>query len=313
MVATVVALTLLGAATAQADFPIKVPEGSSAQPASLVYDGDAGSAEAYARPGGLVVAGRDNYDSAAFRQVSAAGGSVLLYLDPVIDNAYGRYHALLLHESHCGPATSPWPGLPRANNWGNLSDFRPGSVLQQKLRCVLETMVAENPHMAGWFADDVGSRSWFPGHAWNSWDSATQAAYRAGAIEITRTFREVADQHGLIFIVNGTWGAGPVKSAGGGYPDAGVHGNALADGGFVEHHDGRSNYFSPYACSDQWAAQSPVTRGAAVNFAVTETWEGVQEYVDSGCFAYVNRQQRYHAAAPWGVAKDLGLPSGVRP
>ena len=40
-------------------------------------------------------------------------------------------------------------------------------MLQHKLECVLETMVAENPHMAGWFADDLGSRSWFPGFNWD--------------------------------------------------------------------------------------------------------------------------------------------------
>lgn len=312
-VGAVMALVSLGAAEASADPQIVVPAGSTVQPASLVYHGDTGGAAAYGRPGGLVVAGRDNYGDPAFQQVSAAGGSVLLYLDPVIDNAYGRYHALMLEESTCGPAVGRWPGLPRASQWGHVTDFRPGATVQQKLRCVLETMVAENPHMAGWFVDDVGSRSWFPGHDWTQWDLATQQAWRAGAIELTQTFREVADKHGLIFMVNGTWSAGDLGSDGGGFPDPDRHGNALADGGFVELHDGRSSYFSRYACSEQWAADSAVTRGRAVHYAVTNTWEGVQEYVDTGCFAYVNRQSQYGATMPWAGAHDLGLPSAVRP
>ena len=73
---------------------------------------------------------------------------------------------LLNNASECGPATSRWPGNFQANSWGYLNDFRVGSVLQSKFKCVLEKMVAENPHMGGWFADDLGSRSWFPGLSW---------------------------------------------------------------------------------------------------------------------------------------------------
>ena len=109
------------------------------------------------------LAGRDNYPGQGFKDVSAAGGSVLIYLDPMIDNAHGRYHDMLINQSVCGPATSRWPGSPKANSWGYLNDFRVGSVLRRKLPCVLEKMVEENPHMAGWFADDLGSRSWFRG------------------------------------------------------------------------------------------------------------------------------------------------------
>ncbi|MGY1688491.1 hypothetical protein ACI8AK_23155, partial [Geodermatophilus sp. SYSU D00867] len=133
--------------------------GLPVQPAGLFF-GAASGAEAYAHPGGLVVAGRDNFQDPVFEQVSAAGGSVLIYLDAIVDNDHGRYHDMLLNASVCGPAAARWPGDHRANEWGHLTDFRVGSVLQAKLRCVLETMVVENPHMAGWFADDLGSRSW---------------------------------------------------------------------------------------------------------------------------------------------------------
>jgi hypothetical protein len=173
-------------------------------------------------------------------------------------------------------------------------------------------MVAENPQMGGWFADDIGSRSWYPGFSWRHWGRADQRAYRAGAIALTRTFRSVADRHGLIFLVNGTWGAGSLAAAGGGYPRMNRPGNALADGGFVEHHDGQIRYFRRYACSRQWAAASPVTRGRAVNYAVTTTLAGRREYARSRCFAYVNRQRDYGHAPRWGRAHRSGLPSRVR-
>ena len=136
-----------------------------AQPAGLIY-GDPTQAVQYAHPGGLVVAGRDNFQGQGFKDVSAAGGTVLIYLDAIIDNPHGRYHEMLNNTSECGPATARWPGNYKANSWGYLNDFRVGSVLQSKLPCVLEKMVAENPHMAGWFADDLGSRSWFRDIDW---------------------------------------------------------------------------------------------------------------------------------------------------
>lgn len=280
-----------------------------AQAAGLVY-GDPSQAEQYAHPGGLVVAGRDNYEDQAFKDVSAAGGTVLIYIDPVIDNPHGRYHELLDKPSECGPATSLWPGDYKANQWGYLNDFREGSVVQGKLECVLEKMVTENPHMAGWFADDIGSRSWFPDFDWDTFPD--QAEYRAGAIALTKTFRKVADRHHLIFLVNGTWAGGPLATAGGGYPNAEKSGNALAEGGIVEHHDGEISYFGPYACSTQWADQSPVTRGIAYNYAITSTEVGNVEYINSSCFAFVNNQTDYGVSRRWGATHPTGLPSRVR-
>jgi len=279
-----------------------------AQAATLAYGGPgaSGAAGAYAHPGGLVVAGRDNYQDQVFKGVSAGGGTVLIYLDTIINNSYGRYHGMLINASSCGPAVPLWPGNYQANQWGSLNDFRVGGVEQSKLHCVLETMVAENPHMAGWFADDLGSRSWFPDINWSSFPD--KSAYYTGAVALSQTFRQVANEHGLIFIVNGTWSA----NDGGGYPNVAQHGNALADGGFVEHHDGEISFFGPYGCSAQWASQSAVTHGTAFMYAVTSTSAGVTEYKNSGCYAYVNQQTDYGIIPPiWGTLHPTGLPSKV--
>jgi hypothetical protein len=260
----------------------------------------------------MVVTSQGNYGDTAFKNVSAAGGHVLVYIDPMIDSVAGPYQQLLLRDSACGPAPAHWPGNPQANSYGVLADFRVGSVLQNKLECVLEKIVADNPHIAGFFADDVGSRSWFPGFSWDSFGSANQQAYRAGAIALTQTFRKVADRHGLIFLVNGTWSGGSLSSSGGGYPDASVSGNALADGGTVEHHDGEISYFGPYGCSSQWAAQSSVTKGKAFNVAITSSSSGTTEYASSRCYAYVAQQTDYSSTpAPWGPFHTTGLPTRV--
>ena len=89
-------------------------------------------------------------------------------------------------------------------------------------------------------------------------------------------------------------------------------GNALADGGFVEHHDGEIRYFGPYGCSTQWAAESPVTKGKAFNFAVTSTHAGFIEFRRSRCYSFVNEQADYSSARAWGKPHRTGLPTGVR-
>lgn len=286
-----------------------VPSGQiTTQPAAIVYGPTAG-VDSYAHPGALVIAGRDNFADPAFGRVAAAGGTVLVYLDTLIDNSYGRYHTMLMKQSSCGPAVPLWPGSPQANEWGNLNDFRVGGVLQNKLECVLEAMATENPTMGGFFADDVGSRSWYPRIDWDSWSAADQQAYRDGAIAITKTFRKVADRHKMIVIVNGTWTGGSVARSGGGYPLANSTGNSLADGGFVEYHDDEVAFFGPYGCAAQWADDSATTRGRAVNMVVNRSAAASQAYAATGCFAYASRQSDYEVTPqPWGSFAASVLP-----
>lgn len=297
-------------APAPAPAPTVALNNKPAQPALVAY-GSGSAATPFAEQGSLVIAGRVNYADAPMKAVSAAGGTVLVYLDAVIDNPYGRYHQMLNEQSVCGPATTRWPGGYKANEWGYLNDFRPGSVLQGKLECVLEKIVAENPHIGGFFADDLGSRSWFAGFSWSTFGAQNQQDYRAGAIALSKTLRKVSDRHDLIFLVNGTWGAGSLSASGGGYPDTNQHGNALADGGFAEHHVGDTYWARDYPCSSQWAAQSSVTHGTAFNLAVTNTDAERKPYIDSGCYAFVATQASYSTAPVWGSFHRTGLPSQV--
>ena len=88
------------------------------QNAAIGWNGSNATFSQYAYPGGLVCVGRDNYNAQVFRNISAAGGTVLVYLDAVIDNPYGWYHQKLHLASEFGPATTRWPGNFRANEWG---------------------------------------------------------------------------------------------------------------------------------------------------------------------------------------------------
>ncbi|MEU0397258.1 hypothetical protein ABZ208_31695 [Streptomyces sp. NPDC006208] len=277
------------------------------QSAAICYDNTFENLSSYARPGGLVVAGRTNYAHRVFKDISAAGGTVLVYLDCVIEGEYGRYHDLLLNASEFGPAVPRWPGLPKANQWGYLTDFRVGSVLQSKLAGVLEKMAGENPHMGGWFADDLGTRSHYPGVPWTEMSPTAQLQYRDGAIALAKTFRRVADKYGLIFLVNGSWSG----SSGGGYPDTRKHGCALADGGVIEHHPADAFHLN-YATSTQWAAHSAVTNGTSFQYVIARTDAERDAWRRSGACAFVSTQNHYgRAPAPYSQLRPTGLPRRV--
>jgi hypothetical protein len=275
--------------------------------------GDASNdlASGYARPGGLVSVGRTNYADQVFKDVSAAGGTVLVYLDPIIPNPFGRYADLLFNSSVYGAAVPLWPPGYPANSWGSLGDFRTaadgGGIMQGKLEAVLELIVSENPHIGGFFLDDVGSRSWFPNLNWTTFPD--KAKYRTGAIAAVQTARTVADRHGLMVIVNGTWTAGD----GGGYPNTALDGCSLAEGGYIEHHDGEISFWGPYASSTQWGAASPITAGVPFCWAAMNTSAGQTEFVNSGQVAFVNTQTtaNYDGVAAWGSGHSTGLPTRV--
>ncbi|MFG3309677.1 hypothetical protein [Streptomyces wuyuanensis] len=277
------------------------------QSAAICYDNHFENLSSYARPGGLVVAGRTNYAHRAFKNISAAGGTVLIYLDCIIEGKYGRYHDLLFNASEFGPPVPRWPGLPKANQWGYLTDFRVGGVLQTKLAGVLEKMVAENPHMGGWFADDLGTKSHYPGAPWNEMTATAQQQYRDGAIAVAKTFRRVADKYGLLFLVNGSWSG----NADGGYPDPRKHGCALADGGVIEHHPADA-YHLNYATSTQWAARSAVTNGTSFQYVIARTDAERDAWRRSGACAFVSAQSHYgRAPAPYSQLRPTGLPNRV--
>ena len=285
-----------------------------AQAFTVAYGGVTSGAAAYEYPGALAIVSGESVGAQVWKDISAAGGTVLAYLDTVLWTNNGLYHDLLYNSSACGAAVPYWPPGYVVSSPYYLADFRTaadgGGIEQGKLACVLSQMISDNPHIGGFFADDLGSMSWYPGLTWSSFPD--QQKWYNGAVALCQTFRTVCDAHGLIFIVNGTWAAGTLAAAGGGYPTLSAAGMSLADGGFVEHHDGQISYWGPYAASTQWASQSSMTKGTAFNVAVMSTSAGQTEFVNSGEFAFVNVQTDYTAiAAPWGSHHATGLPSKV--
>ena len=173
-------------------------------------------------------------------------------------------------------------------------------------------MVSENPHMAWFFADDLGSRSWFGGFNWGNWGSANQQAYRAGAIALAQTFHDVAAEHGLMVMVNGTWNAGALSSNGGGYPDANTPGLSLADGGYIEHHATLSFPTGPHTRRGS-GAPLPARSARATRSCTCRPvmWPPGTLTTRPGVLLFLSAQADYDTADVWGSFHPTGLPSKV--
>lgn len=280
------------------------------QPGATAWDSASGIS-AYAYPGALILLGRDNYANPAFVSAAATGATCLLYIDALLDNPFGRYHDKLYNVSEFGAAVPRWPGNIQINEFGYLSDFRVGSLLLTKLPQVLELAVAENPHIGGFFADDLGSRCWYAPFSWDTRSTADQQAWRDGAIAVAQAFRTVADKYGLIVLHNNTWNSGTLAANGGGYPTMTAHGCSLADGGVVEYHDGESmSFWTSYATGTNWATTA-VTEGAPVMVTIGRTDTARPDWAATGVYAYrITRDQAGDPpSAPWGSFHPNGLPS----
>jgi len=300
-------------ATRRRTAPATLFSGVTTQPtqsAAVMYGGQEANAVNYAFPGSLVLVGRDNYNFQVFKDISAAGGTVLIYIDALVDNAYGLYAGLLINSSVYGAAASLWPGPLQANQYGNVLDFRLGSVVQQKFPLILERMVEDNPHIGGFFLDDCGSRSYFPGFTWSSLTAQEQQDWRDGAIGLVQSARAVCDRHRLMQIVNGSWNGGTLAVYGGGYPDMAQHGLSLAEGGMVEHHPADAFYLN-YVGSDQWASQCPLTGNTKVLYVLSDDDAGRDAFRTTGDVAYAATQAVYDYVAPWGSFHETRLPYKV--
>lgn len=297
------------------------------QPMRYHYDGQPLSS--WAQPGALVIAGLGRSDlgppgvdpayegtDPGYIAAADAGATVIAYIDPIIDNDFGLYHELLHNASDSlgrsvGPATSLWPGGFVANEWGNLVDFRVGSVLQAKFGPVLEKILDECPWLAGFWIDDTGTRSWFPGFSWTDDFTATdRQAYRDGAIALVQTAREICDRRRTvtgrrrIIIVNGTWTAGTLLEDGGGYPDLNVHGCSLVEGAEIEHHT-LDAWWTAYATGPQWATAAS-TNGTPFIVASCMTNAIQTQFRNANIVSHSESAES--STTVWGSFHETGLP-----
>lgn len=288
---------------------------------------------AWSFPGAVVVCGRNNFGAQWLKDIAAAGATVLIYFHPGLINTFGRYADLFYNASAYGPAIALWPanstgpGPWRIDEFGLLPNFKTTNApYWAKLPQILNLMLDENPHVAGFFFDGLGSRHWpgAGGFSWDTWPTVDQEAYRAGNVQVCQVARGIADTRNLFMIVNGQWQGGGIQN-GGGYPDRNKHGMSLVDGIMFENRppDGPGQFAYEYAVnsSNQWGIGIP--RIAAMPFPKGYVLSSNAAVADRDTWVSLNAVS--HALGgvgvdystltlPWRTTfTDMGLPNRKAP
>jgi len=276
---------------------------SPPQPGAVIYGSDAPSS--YARPGAMVDMLSSETPGAV--AVSNAGGHVLVYTNVMITASGGNYTALINDANAYGPAIGRWPGQTTPyNQWGYVRDL--GTFVSSgKLLKVLNKIVSDNPHMAGFFADDLGTTNSdyksplaSPG---NGYSVPTDAFYNA-VIDVLQIFRQVCDAHRLILIINGMMDG----RGNGGYPVRNQHGCSLVEGCCAENHTNDGGYWTQVMSAPQWANESPITKGKPCGFVIVPP--GDTSWRNHPDVAWIAEQSSYTSApSPWSGFHATGLPT----
>lgn len=275
------------------------------QPGAVIYGSDAPSS--YYHSGAMV--DMNSSETPGAIAVSNAGGHVLVYVDIMITGSGGNYASLINNANVYGPAIGRWPGqTTQYNSYGYVRDIVT-LVNSGKLLNILNKVVADNPHMAGFFADDLGTtnpqyKTPMIASTGNGYTVPTTTFYNA-VIAATQVFRDVCDAHRLILCVNGGFdGRGT-----GGYPVRGTHGCSLAESQCAEHQTNQGTNFWPvYLASTQWANDSPITMGETAHFVIATP--GDHSWDSTPGIAWIAQQSTYSSApAPWTGFHTTGLPT----
>lgn len=278
------------------------------QPSAMVWDTTGGAQLAnYGHPGALITVGANQIDYQGVKAAAAAGATILMYINPVMDIRVGGINDPWLHgDSGYGPAVGSFPGHPEMDTNAYISDFTPTSDLHRRFELVLRYNALRYPHIAGFMVDDVGTRTYYETYDFDSWSAADKQLYRDGAIKLVQTARRVADAHDMLIIVNGTWLA-TSSGGGGGYPSAAQSGCSLADGGVIENQSPVQFWFD-YADGPQWATQTPRQTPFIWSWNINNTTLRDQ-WAASGHVSHALAQvDRGTAEAPWGSFHEAGLP-----
>lgn len=213
-----------------------------ANPCGFAYANMSGCAP-YARPGGLLVAGRaeTHWSNPAWQPIRAAGCKVLGYVGVVErpDVADGAIDlAFYMGDISKVPL---WPYGPPGGyrNWSTtrLTDIRPGSAWSNYAFGKVEAMMASKK-VDGVFLDVLGGRLW-EGPAglsqWSLWTQAQRDEWTRGNVDFVRRLSVARDAINPNFIIlnNNVWdGNGAI----------GLAGEKYVDGICLENHSPTSPY-----------------------------------------------------------------------
>jgi hypothetical protein len=197
----------------------------------------------YAKPTGLLVTGRCNFNDAAFANARKKGAEVLRYLNAVerpnspVCSADTQFYMGSLSKVPLWP----YPKYGTRVNYptGKMTDMRPGSKWILHVVSYVEKMMREGK-VDGVFLDTVGARPWNKNTNYGSWSTAEKNAWTDGAIDLVRRLdakRRAINPYFLI-INNNVWDRGDAR---------GLAGEKYVDGVMLEHAKASSKWHHKYA------------------------------------------------------------------
>ncbi len=214
---------------------------AAANPMGLAYKTTT-NVSLYAKPTGLIVAGRCNRYDPAFANVRAKGGEVLAYLVPVArpDHPVCALDTAFYMNNLGAVPLWPYPTYGQRSAWANtrMTDMRPGSKWILHVVAYVEKLMRENK-VDGVFLDAVGARTWSSLANWGSWSTAEKNAYTDGAVDLVRRLdaKRRAIRPSFIIVNNSLWDRGDSR---------GLVGERYVDGVMLEQPKGMSLYHQNY-------------------------------------------------------------------
>jgi hypothetical protein len=182
---------------------------AAANPMGLAYKSTTNVA-LYAKPTGLVIAGRCNRNDPAFQNVRAKGGEVLVYLAPTArpDHPVCALDTQFYMNNLGAVPLWPYPSYGQRSIYANtrLPDVRAGSKWILHVVSFVEKLMRENK-VDGVFLDAVGARPYSTISNWDKWSTTEKNAYTAGLVDLVRRLdaKRRAIRPNFVIINNGKW------------------------------------------------------------------------------------------------------------
>ena len=185
----------------------------------------------YAKPTGMLIAGRCNRNDPAFQAARARGAEVLAYINPVArpDHFVCALDTRFYMNDIGQVPLWPHPTYGQRSPWANtrMTDIRAGSEWADYVVRFVEGLMREGK-VDGVFLDTVGVRPWSSLAEWGSWPQWEKNAYAAGNVDLVRRLdaRRRAIKPSFIIVSNNVWEAGTTRA---------LEGERYIDGVVLEH------------------------------------------------------------------------------
>ena len=216
----------------------------AANPMGLAYK-ETNNVLLYAKPTGIMVAGRCNRNDAVFQKVRQGGGEVLFYISPVA--VPDTQTCAPDQEYYMGDAgrVPLWPyptyGQRIMRPGNHMTDIRKGSKWSNWIVSYVEKKMRERK-FDGVFIDTCGGRPWPSYTNWSNWPLAEKNAWTDGCVDLVRRLdaKRRAINPNFIIVNNNTWDRSDKSTRG-------YAAHPYIDGLGLEHPAGLTLYYKNYA------------------------------------------------------------------